>query len=560
MSAEPIDFATAKRQKKNRDAASGRKSRRRGGGTTGGPPADDNRPLIKTYGGGLHLHVEEGEKALGEWTRANPFYGVYTQAGVLRLVRPVRLTEASSARGIRLAAGTLVQRELSFDLLGMFLNKAARFEKFDKRAEGWVPIDSPPRVARALADAAPWPQLPMLCGVTTTPTIRPDGSLLDRAGYDATSGWLYVPGAARFPQVPARPTRDQALAALAELEAILDGFPFAGGAARSAAVAAIITAIVRPAMRSAPLFAISAPRPGTGKTLLATLVGLVATGASPALLTQAEKPEEERKRLLSILLDAPRVAVFDNVERPLKSDALCTILSEETWSDRILGGNTAVRVSTAITWCATGNNLVLAGDLAERALEIRLDANCAAPEEREFSVNLHELVPAKRPELVAAALTIIRAWVAAGRPVVRVPQFGRFEAWSELVRKPLVWLGRPDPCETRQLVRHSSPERDRLVGLLLAWWGVHGSKPASVRQAADHSDQNLYTALMNIAASRGVPDARAIGAFLRQRKDRWETMPLPDGDAEPQRLRFVDAGRDRANATLWSVEAQSGEI
>ena len=104
---------------------------------------------------------------------------------------------------------------------------------------------------------------------------------------------------------------------------------------------------------------------------------------------------------------------------------------------------------TNATFLATGNNIVIQGDLTTRALVCALDPKCERPEEREFAVNLHEAVPARRGELVAAALTIPLAYLAAGAPPQRLAPFGRFEAWARWCRDPLVWLGEPDPCASR---------------------------------------------------------------------------------------------------------------
>jgi hypothetical protein len=53
-------------------------------------------------------------------------------------------------------------------------------------------------------------------------------------------------------------------------------------------------------VRAAPLTGISAPKMGSGKTLLSHLPAYIATGRSPALMAQAEDPREEKKRLLAL--------------------------------------------------------------------------------------------------------------------------------------------------------------------------------------------------------------------------------------------------------------------
>ena len=87
------------------------------------------------------------------------------------------------------------------------------------------------------------------------------------------------------------------------------------------ALALLITPLIRYAVRGAPLTGISAPKMGSGKTLLSHLPAYIATGRSPALMAQADDPNEEKKRLLALLLEGSIVTVLDNCERPLKSDA-----------------------------------------------------------------------------------------------------------------------------------------------------------------------------------------------------------------------------------------------
>jgi hypothetical protein len=173
--------------------------------------------------------------------------------------------------------------------------------------------------------------------------------------------------------------------------------------------------------------------------------------------------KKKRKRIVAILLEGVPVAVIDNCEHPLASDVLCTVLTETSFQDRLLGVSRTVRVPTTTTWAATGNNLKVDGDLSSRVVLCELDPQCEKPEERSFERNLHQYVPEFRGELASAALTIVRGYLEAGSPVKRsISTFGRYEEWSSYVREPLVWLGRADPCETRTRVKEGDSVRDAL--------------------------------------------------------------------------------------------------
>ena len=144
-------------------------------------------------------------------------------------------------------------------------------------------------------------------GIIEAPTLRRDGTLLDRPGYDQATGLLFDPGGTLFAPIPARPTREDAEAALATLREVLRGLPLRRRRpSRSVAISALITGLVRRALRAAPLFAFSAPKMASGKTLLATLVSYLATGRPPAMLSQTDDAESERKRLFAVLLEGRR--------------------------------------------------------------------------------------------------------------------------------------------------------------------------------------------------------------------------------------------------------------
>jgi hypothetical protein len=306
------------------------------------------------------------------------------------------------------------------------------------------------------------------------------------------------------------------------------------------------------------MHAITAPKMASGKTLLATLPSYVLTGRSPRMMSQAETPVEERKRLLAVLLEGAPLVVIDNIERELKSDALCTILTEPYFSDRLLGVSQTATVPSKTTFFATGNNLALVGDLTTRAVACELDPACERPEERTFEINLHEEVPKRRVELVVAALTIVQAYLAAGMPKQNVPHFARFEDWCKFVRYPLIWLGMTDPCAGRERIEGRDPVREHLVALLTAWYDVFGSDPLKVGDAIKEATRDalpgepdatvearrmLCEVLVELGGRSGKVSPTAIGKFIGNHENRIEGG-----------LRFEKAGKAKG-AVLWRVKA-----
>ena len=420
-----------------------------------------------------------------------------------------------------------------------------------------------------------WPHTRNLAGIVEAPALRPDGTILSGQASILTQGSTSIRAQRSFP--PSRRNRPGVTPKPPSPSCwdIIKGFPFVDEASRSVALALLITPQIRYAVRAAPLFGVGAPKMSSGKTLLSQLPAYINTGRSPAMMSQADDPQEEKKRLLALLLEGSIVTVLDNCEQALKSDALCTALTETVIRDRILGSTRTISVPTTTTWIATGNGLCFDGDLSSRALLCTLDPGCERPEEREFDVNLHTETPNCRGELAAAALTIVKAFLAAGEPRQNIPTFGRFEAWSRFAREPLVWLGCADPCATRRAIEARDPVRDKLGNLLEAWHAVFGDRERTIAAAIHETDptlriaavasavpddaaateaavkelrkayadklQALRNALETVGENRGHLDGRRIGAFVSRHAGRIE-----------RGLRADQAGA-RQGVALWSV-------
>lgn len=508
-------------------------------GSSGGQPHE--RPVIVVEGGVLPANVDDAEKAL----LADGGEGIY-QRGTL-LVRALRAPAITIKDVYRRSPGILILCELDSTYLAERLTRSARWLRVTEN--GLREIDCPERIARTyLARKSNW-KLPRLIGVIEAPTLRPDGSILDRPGYDPNTCLLFDPGGVRFPRIPLNPTREDALAALQVFHDLLRGFPWLEPSDRSAAIAAILTALVRHSLRSAPLTAFRAPKMASGKSLLADVVAMVVTGRPASVMSQGKDEDEDKKRMLAILVEGITVACIDNIERPFGGAALCSVLTSETWRDRILGKTGTATVPTATTWLATGNNIEFVGDITTRVVISDLDPRCEKPEERKFDVDLHEYVPAHRGEIVAAGLTILRAFHIAGRPAEGLSVFGRFEQWSGWIRASLVWLGEADPCAGRRRMEAMDPVRRQLRLLLMAWHRELGSRrvtagelTAGCSTAADPSPGSLALAVLEVASGNsGRADGRRLGRYLA----RYERRPEAG-------LRVERIG-DRQGVALWRV-------
>ena len=231
--------------------------------------------------------------------------------------------------------------------------------------------------------------------------------------------------------------------------------------------AAILTAPVRRVLPAAPMFLFDAPVPASGKSLLASVVAWIATGREPATQPYTGDSEEDRKRIISTLIAGDAVVSFDNISKPLQDDTLCKVLTQPEVDDRLLGTMTNVKLPTCTTFLGTGVNLVVTGrDMVRRVQKCRIDPRMERPEERTFDYVLRDYVMQRRAKLVVAALTIMRAYIVAGRPAQNIEPYGGFEEWSAMVRAPLVWLGCNDPCASREDIEDTDPDTEKLASLL----------------------------------------------------------------------------------------------
>ena len=148
----------------------------------------------------------------------------------------------------------------------------------------------------------------------------------------------------------------------------------------------------------------------------------------------------------AILGEGHAIINFDNVAHVLESPELSATITEDPVSFRKLGETLNLVLRTNVTFTATGNNLAFQGDLTSRVIVCRIDAEKEKPETRTFKFSdLPGHITANRRQLVAAALTILRAYHVAGSPKQDLPAWGGFDAWTSAIRSPLAWLGQADP-------------------------------------------------------------------------------------------------------------------
>lgn len=449
--------------------------------------------------------------------------GVYQRSG--DLVRPVRhdavVGKKSALDGV--PPGALRLCEVTTAWLTERFAKVGQWRRWSEKEQVWKAADPPDLYAKTyLAKTGEW-RAPVLTGIIECPTLRRDGSLLTASGYDAASG-LYVDYTGQPISVPDSPTRADALAAMAILKEPFSEFDFTDPAMGLAiALAAVLTAIVRRTLRTAPLFAFDAPVMGAGKGLLVKIAALIATGRPAPLLSQGQDEAEAEKRLGSMLLAGVSMINLDNIERPVGGELLNSMLTEPVCNPRILGKSESPEMPCNLTMFATGNNIQFIGDMVRRVLICRLDPGVERPDARTFSRNLNDWVPANRARLISAALTVLRAYVVAGKPKQDIVPYGSFEEWSGLVRSALVWLGETDPCLSRTALEDDDPVLSALHSILPLWNHALGTRTYTAAEVCQQAQGDLLVVLLDVAASRRDQeklDPKRLGRWLLKYKGR----------------------------------------
>jgi hypothetical protein len=503
---------------------------------------------ITLSGGSRHLATEAAFKALRESQSAFQRGGEIVIVGADGCVHPLKAAA-----------------------LGDVLGRVMGFEKFDGRNKKLVATDPPAEVTKAMLELPDKP-LAKLVAVITAPILRLDGSLLDRAGQDAASGLYYHINAEQPPYIPSAPTEDQVRVAATELWAPFRLFPFATQGDRAVFFAALLTAAIRPILPTAPGFLITAPTAGTGKTLLARCLCALAGDASPSPFPPLSSANEDemRKRLMAALRDAPPVLFVDNLAPgPFMSNTLAAMLTSPMFSDRILGITVNTSLPTRCLLVFTGNNVEPHGDLARRILECRVNADTESPHRRNFVFDPFDLCTRRRPHLIGAALTLLRAWHISGKQRISHDRLASFEDWDDWVRQTILWLIREDlapveladPTAGIELSMSVDADAQKHSNLLAAWFENFAANPRTTAEVIAHAnlgqpfhptpvpatpEARLYDAVAAVALDNRVLNTSRLGRWLGKYKER-----ILDGK------KIIHAGRAQGNQR-WAV-AQVGE-
>lgn len=335
-----------------------------------------------------------------------------------------------------------------------------------------VPLP-PAAIVRALLSTPP-ASVRELVTVAAAPFLW-GAEIVDRPGYHAPSG-IYLSGLTSWRPMPQ-----------AEIMEVLEDwwgdFPFARDCDRAHAVSLALLPFVRPAIAGpVPLHLIEAPLQGSGKTLLAQCaLGPGLGGRKVAAERLGEDEGEVEKRIASILLSSPPAVLLDNQRGRLGSPALEAVLTSDSLSVRLLGGNERRELAARAVWVLTSNNAALSTDLVRRTVSVRLDhgVESAAQIQSWRHPDLWGWTLENGDRLRAALLSMIWIWIQRGRPAP-AQSLSSYGGYSAIVGGILSACGVPGFLGDRaELAAGADPEGAEWAAFVRAWATAYGSELAN---------------------------------------------------------------------------------
>jgi putative DNA primase/helicase len=402
---------------------------------------------------------------------------IYQMSG--KLVRPVIAeVDATKGRKTKVAVLVVIERDYLKNELSRWIN-FGRWVKGDRAG-----IEPPNQVIGVILDGYGRWTFPTVTGVICAPTLRRDGSVLAVEGFDPATGLIVMGPLPEMPAVGEKPSKADAERAIRLLDGLFREFPFVDEASRAVALSGLLSGVCRAALSCVPMHTETAPAAGTGKSFLNDVIAGVLIGDIMPVIATGKDLEELAKRLDAKVIEGFTLLAIDNVTIPLGGDELCQVIERPLYTPRVLGQSKTRERRNNWMLFADGNNLRLKDDVTRRSLQARLDAGMERPELRKFRGNPFETVLKNRGTYLWAALTVVKAYMAAGKPG-RLSRIGDpFAEWSDLVRSALVWLGYDDPVLTMEAVRDNDPNRQARVAMFQAMANAYGVGAVNKRTAS----------------------------------------------------------------------------
>lgn len=387
------------------------------------------------------------------------------------------------------------------------------------------PAKTPETLVQRLLGKVDYPGVGQVVAAVPLPCTRRDGSVISEAGLDEGTGLYLLKDAARAP-VLLQPAG--IAAAAARLWAPIAEFPYADGVSRGVAMAAMLTAVCRVSLPTAPAFVVNAQAAGTGKTLLSRALAIAATGDG-AILAMPEDPAEQHKAIMSALLEGPRSLLYDNLHGLLKdTSTLCSVMTAPVFKSRGLGSLTQLSVSNRALWVLNGNNLGVQGDVIRRVLTIQLNSS-ERPETQRHGFCPLQWIGGHLEAYRQDAIDLLATFSAGGTIRPGMSGYASFDEWNDLVRACVLWLidsgaapaDMDDPLLSMERLRAQDPDVMARELFVQAWFDRFGHEPQYLNDVhAPFESVEWREALATVCTIRGKCEPGNLAYWMRKNKGR----------------------------------------
>ena len=395
-----------------------------------------------------------------------------------------------------------------------------------RETEDFIQATSPPfRVAQTMTEVVD-PSLPPLQSMVEGPVFDRQGNLICTPGYHREEAlWMHLQQDFSLDPIPTDPSPDDLAWAHDQIfNELLVDFPFVDQADRAHTAAALVLPFIRRMIPGrTPIHLVEAPEAGSGKGYICQAVSILATGSEMIAATLPNDDDEIRKRLTSELTLGRPIIVLDNADdkKPLHSPSLASVITAETWTDRMLGQTNMVTVPNKAVWMMTGNNTRMSMEIARRSIRIRI----LSPYENPHLAGGYkhdpfpEWVKEERANLVRAVLIWVQAWIAAGKPLSS-HRLGSFERWARTSGGIFQVVGIPGFLENLQDMYQSvDTDGESWREFVAAWWEEYKSEPIKVIELNDLCDRvGLLVGVRGDGTFRS--QETRLGHSLRKHRDR----------------------------------------
>jgi hypothetical protein len=212
-------------------------------------------------------------------------------------------------------------------------------EHYDAASEDQLPVHYPAAFAQHYLKRADG-VLPIVSAIATLPIVSADGHILTGDGLDRASGIVYAVPPELTELIP---NKDECTA-----EAVAKAWQFLADVwlmdvatdlnGKAILVALCLTLIERSITDDRPVFWITAPQRGTGKTTIIKMIIKGVLGEAAAASPWSFVDEERRKALLAYLISGAAYILWDNIPRgtQISCQHIEMVCTTENYTDRVL--------------------------------------------------------------------------------------------------------------------------------------------------------------------------------------------------------------------------------